>query len=91
MIARCKQFHQYRNKHRQEAHNQLGVQTRALRDFINQTVETFLAEKVLKLLQTNPRLGKIGDCLLNGSLAIVLLLCWLNASCRCVPNTPRMG
>jgi len=74
MIACREQFHQDGNEHRQQSQNKLRVQTCPLRYFVNQTVETFLAKKVLNLLNADPGLRKICHCLLNGGLPAVLLL-----------------
>src|SRR5215471_16294004 len=74
MIACSEQFHQRGNERRQQTKDKLRVQTRPLRYFINQTVETLLAQKTPNLLNADPRLGKIRHGLLNGSLPAALLL-----------------
>src|SRR5262249_39569853 len=74
MIARRQQLHENRNEHGQQSHDKLRAQTCSLGYLVNQIVKALLAEKVLNLLNANPRLGKICQCLLNGSLPAVLLL-----------------
>ncbi len=68
------QFHHHGDDSRQKLQDQLRIQTGALRDFRDYSIESFLAEQVDDVLNPGAGLRQIGNGLLNCSLTIVLVL-----------------
>ena len=74
MRSRGQQLHDHGDQGWQKLHDQLGIQSGALPDFTDQSIQPVPAKQVFDLFKAGPRLRQIGHRLLDGSLATGLLL-----------------
>jgi hypothetical protein len=68
------QFHHHGDNSRQKLQDQLRIQTGALRDLRDDSIEPVLAEQIDDVLNPGVGLGQIGNGLLNRGLTVVLVL-----------------
>ena len=74
MRSRGQQLHDHRDQGWQKLNDQLGIQTGALPDFSDQSIQPVPAKQVFDLVKAGPRLRQIRHRLLDSSLATGLLL-----------------
>ena len=74
MRSRGQQLHDHGEQGRQKLNDHLRIQTGALSDFADQSIQPFPAKQVFDFIKACPRLRQIRHRLLDSSLATGLLL-----------------